>query len=70
MSGKARCDDTASCKTHAPSLAPEDMRKALNPVIQKSDSKCEQGFNHAQLALMIAPMSIIDKYRKEEKLDR
>jgi len=46
------------------------MRKALNPVIQKSDSKCEQGFNHAQLALMIAPMSIIDEYRKEEKLDR
>ncbi len=69
-SAKAQCDNTSTCKTHALSLAPQDMNKVLDLIIKFGDSKCVRGFNHPQLALMLAPMSTFDEYRKANKLNR
>ncbi len=69
-SGNGRSDDTGSCKSNASTIVMEDMTQALNPVIQPTGSKADRGFNHKVLWLMVAPMSLVDEYKSEGKIDQ
>lgn len=65
----ARSDDTATCKRNTGNIGMEDVNLSVNPAVNPTGSKANRGFNHEVLWLMLAPMSLVDEYRREEKLD-
>lgn len=48
----------------------DDLTQAVSPALNPTGSKANRGFNHPLLWLMLAPASLIDEYRKAQKLDR
>ena len=67
--GNGRGDDSASCKRNTGNIAMEDMTVSVNPALDPTGSKANRGFSHVVLWSMLAPMSLIDEYRREGKID-